>query len=446
MRRGQRNVVLGLGRTGLSVARYLAANGEPVGVIDTRVQPPELATLRRELPDVPVFLGDWHEAALDEADRIIVSPGLSLAEPALAPARARGAELVGDIELFARAATAPVVAVTGSNGKSTVTTLVERMARSAGRAVRAGGNLGPPALELLPGPGESEPELYVLELSSFQLETTESLRPQAAAVLNIAADHLDRYASLDEYARAKERIFRGAGTAIVNLDDPAVAAMDTSSGARRGFRLGEPPPDGYGLSHHDSRSWLAIPGARLMPADELALAGRHNLANALAAVALADAVGVDRDAMRETLARFGGLAHRTEPVAAIDGVRYVDDSKATNLGACIAAVEGLGGPVVLIAGGEAKERDFSRLRALAPDPLKAAVLIGRDAELVAEALEGVIPVSRAATMTGAVRSAAGYAQPGDTVLLSPACASFDMFADYAERGRSFVHAVRERQR
>lgn len=445
MTRRNRNVVLGLGRTGLSVARYLSGRGETVAVVDTRVEPPELPTLRRELPDVPVFLGGWHEAALGEADRIIVSPGVSLAEPALAPVQRRGAELVGDIELFAGAATAPVVAITGSNGKSTVTTLVERMASNDGWRVRAGGNLGPPALDLLPREGEAEPELYVLELSSFQLESTQSLRPKAAAVLNIATDHLDRYASLDAYARAKERIFRGAGTAIVNLDDPRVAGMDVDGSARRGFRLGEPPADGYGLTDHDGRSWLVTPGGRLMPVAELALAGRHNLANALAAVALADAIGIGSEAMRGTLTRFVGLPHRTELAATIDGVRYVDDSKATNLGACLAAVEGLDGPVVLIAGGEAKDRDFSQLRSLAPRPLKAAVLIGRDAELLAQALGEVVPVTRAATMTAAVRAAAGYAEPGDTVLLSPACASFDMFTDYAERGRQFVDAVREQQ-
>ncbi|HKK13200.1 MAG TPA: UDP-N-acetylmuramoyl-L-alanine--D-glutamate ligase [Gammaproteobacteria bacterium] len=439
--RARKRLVVGLGRTGLSCARYLARQGCQVAVTDSRVRPPELASLQEELPDVALFLGGFNPEAFEHAEQVVVSPGVPLREPLLAAARQRGVEVIGDIELFARAVRAPVVAVTGSNGKSTVTTLVGEMARCAGRDVRLGGNIGIPALALL---NEQEPDLYVLELSSFQLESTFSLKAAAAVVLNISPDHLDRYASLAEYSRAKQRIYHGAAVQVVNADDTVAAGLAEPARPWVRFTLGEPEGADYGLRRRDDREWLVKADQWLMPAAGLRLVGRHNLANALAALALGEAVGLPLDACLDALRRFPGLPHRTEFVAEHDGVRWYNDSKGTNLGATLAAIEGMPGPVVLIAGGDGKGADFTPLR----EPLvrrgRAAVLIGRDAPAIETALAGVVPVVRAGTMDEAVERARELARSGDDVLLSPACASFDMFSNYEERGRVFADAVRRR--
>jgi UDP-N-acetylmuramoylalanine--D-glutamate ligase len=336
---------------------------------------------------------------------------------------------------------APVAAITGSNGKSTVTTLVGEMARIAGRRVAVGGNLGDPALDLL----DPAVDLYVLELSSFQLETTDSLRAAAAVVLNVSPDHLDRYDSLEDYAAAKARVYRNAGVAIVNLDDPRVVAMP--GGERRvGFTVGEPGPADYGVRTQAGQAWLCAGTEPVAPLAEMALAGRHNLANGLAALAMADALGLPRAAAREALLTFGGLPHRTQLVAEIGGVRYYDDSKGTNVGATIAALEGFedGTPArtVLIAGGDGKGQDFSALGPVIARTARCVVLIGRDAPLVEAALDPSVARVRAADMADAVRLAARHAVPGDRVLLSPACASFDMFRNYEHRGEMYAQAVR----
>jgi UDP-N-acetylmuramoylalanine--D-glutamate ligase len=435
-------VIVGLGATGLSAARFLARHGEPFAVTDSRPRPPGLTDLSREFPDVPRALGCFDRALCLTARRLIVSPGVALWEPVLVEARAQGVEVVGDIEVFARHARAPVVAVTGTNGKSTVTSIVKEMARAAKLAVRAGGNLGPPALELL---DDREPDLYVLELSSFQLESTDSLKPTAAVVLNITPDHWDRYATLDAYAKAKRRVYRGAGTQIINRDDSLVAAMAEPDRPVLRFTLGAPGPACFGLIPEEGGAWLAYEDEWLMPVADLPIPGRHNVANALAALALGTAVGLPREAMLGALRRFHGLPHRCQWVGRAGGIDWYNDSKGTNVGATCAALRGLCAerPVVLLAGGDGKGADFTPL-ASACDGVRAVVILGRDGPLIARALRGVVPVTRASDLTDAVSRAAGLARSGDAVLLSPACASFDMFRDYVERGERFVAAVRER--
>lgn len=434
-------LVVGLGKTGLSCARYLSAAGEQVAVTDDRPTPPGLAAVQDELPDVALFLGRFEPEAFAHAEQIVVSPGVSLKHPLISEARARGVEVIGDIELFARVARAPVIAITGSNGKSTVTTLVGEMARADGRRARVGGNLGTPALDLL-DPAGPEPDVYVLELSSFQLESTFTLAAQAAVVLNISPDHMDRYSGLDEYAKAKQRIYRNARVQIVNRDDPYAARLADPGRPSVGFGLRTPVAGDYGVGEVDGAMWLMRGEERLLQAAEIRMAGRHNLSNALAALALGDAAGLDREAMFRTLRTFGGLPHRTQWVAESGGVTWYNDSKGTNIGATVAAVQGMDRPVVLIAGGQGKGADFRLLREPLRDRLRAAVLIGEDAPLLESALEGITTVVRADGMEAAVRRAAELAQPGDAVLLSPACASFDMFKGYDHRGDVFMNLVR----
>ncbi len=432
-------LVLGLGATGLSCARYLIARGYRVRAADSRPMPPMLSSLRAEFPDIPVHAGPWDSRVFRDSDLLVVSPGLSLRDPEIAAALADGASVVGDIELFARAATAPVIAITGANGKSTVTTLVGEMCRAAGFDSAVGGNIGTPALDLL---RDTEPDVYVLELSSFQLETTYSLNARSATVLNITPDHMDRYRSVEEYAAAKERIFHGNGLMVLNLDDPRVMAM--ASPGRRTACFGVSPPrddSDFGLVRTGGEDWIARGARALIPVAELRLAGRHNVANVLAAAALADAVGVPVDAMRRALSGFKGLRHRMEVIGDRDGVLWINDSKGTNVGATVAALNGMDRPVVLIAGGDGKGADFSLLRDAVRRRVRALILIGRDATLLEEALGDLVPAVHAADMPEAVREASGLARTGDAVLLSPACASFDMFRNFEHRGDVFRDTV-----
>ncbi|MCU0767033.1 MAG: UDP-N-acetylmuramoyl-L-alanine--D-glutamate ligase [Gammaproteobacteria bacterium] len=436
-----RVLVVGLGKTGTSVARFLVGRGVAVAVTDTRLAPPGLDALRRDLPDVALFLGGFDRTAFAAAELVVVSPGVSVQEPLIREARARGVPVVGDIELFAQEAAAPVAAITGSNGKSTTTTLLGEMARIAGRRVAVGGNLGEPALDLL----DAAVELYVLELSSFQLETVESLAPAVATVLNISADHMDRYPDLDAYAAAKARIFAHAGVAVVNRDDPRVTAMPGGRW-RRGFTLGEPQPGDFGIAARDGAPWICRGTEALMPVREIVIPGRHNLANALAALAMGDALGLPFPAMREALRCFRGLAHRTALVGEVRGVRFYDDSKGTNVGSTVAALEGFDdggdGRTVLIAGGDGKGQDFAPLGAVIARRARCVVLIGRDAPLIESVLDPATVRVHARDMADAVRLALEAARPGDRVLLSPACASFDMFRNYEHRGDVFADAVR----
>ncbi|MDE2294047.1 MAG: UDP-N-acetylmuramoyl-L-alanine--D-glutamate ligase [Gammaproteobacteria bacterium] len=431
-------VVIGLGKTGLSCVRHLARRGVAVRVTDSRSAPPGLAALGDLAARVDLRLGGFDESILDGASQVLISPGVSLDEPIARAARRRGIEIVGDVELFAREARASTIGITGTNGKSTVTSLVAHLAEAAGRRVLAGGNLGEPALDLLARP---VPELYVLELSSFQLETTSSLELRAATVLNLSPDHLDRYPSIDAYGAAKARIFRHAAAAVLNADDPRVLAMRPERAAVTTFSVRRTDAD-FALAGDR----LLRRGVPVLAQSQLKIAGRHNAANALAALALGEAAGLELDAMARALETFPGLAHRSEWIADIDGVRYLDDSKGTNVGATLAAVEGSDRPLVMILGGDGKGQNFAPLAAAFRGRVRAAVLIGRDAPAIAAAIGCLCPVERAGSMPEAVAAAARLARAGDAVLLSPACASLDMFRDYAERGEVFATAVRSLRR
>jgi UDP-N-acetylmuramoylalanine--D-glutamate ligase len=433
-------LIVGLGRTGLSCARHLLAQGWRVAATDSRAQPPELDAFRALAPQAPVRTGGFAPDLLEGARLVAASPGVALTEPLMREAARRGIDIAGDIELFARAVRAPVVGITGTNGKSTVTALVGRMAERAGRKVRMGGNIGTPALELL---GGESADLYVLELSSFQLETTRSLALEAATVLNVTADHMDRYDSLAAYAAAKARIFSRARTAVISLDDPLVARMPREGARTLSFSLTQAGADYALAADGEPRDWqLTRRGVALLSLGQMRLAGLHNAANALAALALGEAVGLPVEPMLEVLREFPGLPHRTQWVADVAGVRYIDDSKGTNVGATLAAVSGMPGTLVVIAGGDGKNQDFAPLAPAFGGKVRCAVLIGRDAPAIERVLQGVCPVERCVTLEEAVSAAARAAQPGDTVLLSPACASLDMFRDYAHRGAVFAEAVR----
>ena len=434
---GTRALVLGLGRTGLSCARYLRRKGLEVRVADTRSVPPGATTLREQVPDAELCLGAFASSLLDGVAQVLISPGLSLREPIAAEAARRGLPVVGDIELFAREASAPVAAITGTNGKSTVTALLAEVANAAGRTTIAGGNLGEPALDLLERP---VPQLYALELSSFQLETTHTLATATATVLNVTPDHLDRYDSIEDYAATKARIFDGCETAVVNADDARVRSMPRDGQRVITFSLLDAAAD-YFLARTPEPT-LTCRGEALLPVAAMRLQGEHNAANALAVLAMADALELPRAPVLAALAEFGGLPHRAQWVAELGGVRFVNDSKGTNVGATIAAVAGLPGPLVLIAGGDGKNQDFGDLREAFAGKVRHAVLIGRDAPRLAEVLAGVCAVEFAADMRAAVAAARDAARPGDTVLLSPACASLDMFRDYTHRGDEFATAVR----
>ncbi|CAL1240193.1 UDP-N-acetylmuramoyl-L-alanine--D-glutamate ligase [Candidatus Methylocalor cossyra] len=440
MERDARVLVVGLGKTGYSVARFLSRQGFSFAVADSREKPPCLRELQEHLPDAGVFLGGFRTEAFRAATHLVVSPGVALDTPEIAAAAQRGVPVLGDLDLFACVARAPIVAITGANGKSTVTTLVGLMAEADGKRTRTGGNLGTPMLDLL----DAAAELYVLELSSFQLERSTLLEATAATVLNISPDHLDRYPDLAAYAAAKRRIFRGGGLMVLNRDDPAVAAMAEPGRRCRWFGLQGPEVD-YGLGRLGEEEWLLRRGEPLLRLAEVRLQGRHNIANALAAVALADAVGVTPAAMVQVLRQFRGLDHRMQWVAEVDGVAWINDSKATNVGACAAALAGLERRAVLIAGGDGKGADFTLLRPVVRDKVRAAVVMGRDAGLLEAALRDLIPLVRAQTMREAVQAARALAQPGDVVLLAPACSSLDQYKDYQERGRIFMEAVRSMQ-
>lgn len=437
----KQRIIVGLGVTGLSVARYLAGRDLPFAVCDTRTNPPGLDKLKRFAPMADLYLGELDAQLLSSADELIVNPGIPLSTPAIQTAIQAGVKVVGDIELFARAVDAPIVAITGSNAKSTVTTLVGLMAEKAGRRVAVGGNIGTPALDLL----DSKADLYVLELSSFQLETTEALNAEVATVLNISEDHMDRYADLGAYHLAKHRIFRGARQVVVNRDDALTRPLVADRLPCWSFGLGKPDFRGFGLIEQDGQKHLAFEFKALMPVSELKIRGAHNQANALAALALGHAVGLPMTAMLDALRDFPGLPHRCQWVGQHAGVDYYDDSKATNVGAALAAIEGFGdtlqGRQVLIAGGDGKGADFSPLCEPISRYCRAVVLLGRDADKLEQVLKSHVPLQRVSSLDEAVSAAASLAQPGDAVLLSPACASLDMFANFEERGRLFAAAV-----
>jgi UDP-N-acetylmuramoylalanine--D-glutamate ligase len=452
MRYANRNaVVLGLGITGLSMARYLAREGAGVRVADTRRAPPHAQELATLLPAVPLSTGALDDDTLAGADLIAISPGVAKDQPAIVAAAARGVELVGDIELFARALPPgqKVLAITGSNGKTTVTALTGALCRSAGLATEVAGNIGDAVLDILVACEDGArpqpwPEVFVLELSSFQLETTSSLHATAAAVLNVTANHLDRYPDLAAYAQAKARIFAPGGIQVLNRDDPLSLAMRMPTRTVETFGSSVPANEGeWGLVRFDGITWLARGGALLVPTSTLALVGRHNALNALAALALVSTIArVDRKVL-DTVRGFHGLPHRMQRIAEGAGVVYIDDSKATTIVATQAALDGIERPAILIAGGDGKGQDFRLLRSAVDADCRAVLLIGRDAPLLAGALQGSpAHVEIAGTLEAATERAFALAEPGDAVLLSPACASLDQFRNYVERGERFATLVR----
>lgn len=455
---GKNVLVLGLGDTGLSCARWLIARGARVSVADSRVAPPNADRLAESMPQVPLHCGPFEVERLMAADLLVVSPGVPLADPALARALAAGVEAVGDVELFARAIQAlnaqratsadshgpmRVIAITGSNGKSTVTAMCGDMCRMAGLETCVAGNIGLPVLDALMEIEQGRaptPQVWVLELSSFQLETTSSLDADASTMLNLSEDHMDRYADMDAYAAAKARIFGGSGVQVLNRDDTRSMAMALPGRRVVSFGLDRCPMDkNFGLCEDE----LCCGGDMLMPLTELPVAGLHNAANALAALALTHSIGLPMEPLLRGLAHFKGLPHRVERVAEIEGVTYYDDSKGTNVGATEAALYGMGSrKAVIILGGDGKGQDFGPLKAAVAANARAVLLIGRDAPRIAAALEGSgVEARMVGSLPEAVAQAQNLARSGDAVLLSPACASFDMFRNYIHRAEVFVEAV-----
>jgi UDP-N-acetylmuramoylalanine--D-glutamate ligase len=456
--KGRKVLVLGLGDTGLSAVRFLARRGARLRVADTREAPPRRAELEALSPRPEVHCGPFSGRAFDGAELIVISPGVPREEPLVSDAVERGIPVIGDVELFARAleqaapagGVAPparVIAITGTNGKTTVTSMAGAMCRRAGLDAEVAGNISPAVLDAWMRREDAGclPGAWVLEVSSFQLESTWSLRPTAATVLNVTEDHLDRYAGLADYAAAKARVFNGCASQVLNRDDPMVMAMRLPGDEPWSFGRGAPGgAREFGLVEHGGEPWLAQGDARLMRRGELPLPGLHNALNALAALALCRAAGLPAEPLVAALREFRGLPHRVERVAEIGGVEYIDDSKGTNVGATVAALDGLGRRVVLIAGGDGKGQDFSPLVPAVLRHARAVVLIGRDGPRIAAALGDCgVPLEQAPGLEQAVELASRRARPGDAVLLSPACASFDMFRNYAHRAEVFVAAVRE---
>jgi len=433
-------LVLGLGKTGLSVARFLSAQGVSFAVMDSRQTPPNVDELMKEFPDAACYFGSLDADVMCAASRIIASPGIALATPEIEKARSLGIEVIGDIELFAREAKQPIVAVTGSNGKTTVATLLDLMAKQAGVKVGTGGNIGMPALDLLM---QKNTELYVLELSSFQLETTHSLKCKAASILNVTEDHLDRYSGrMDLYAAAKAKIYDRCQNKVVNREDELVVTLASDAYAAT-FGADAPIGENYGLVTVDDVTWLAKGENKLLATTEMKVAGGHNETNALAALALAEPAGLPLEPCLQVLRDFAGLPHRAQWVAESNGVNWFNDSKGTNVGATVAALQGLPNKTVLIAGGQGKGADFTPLADVVQANARAVVLFGEDAEQIALALKGDIPIVFAADMTCAVNQAHELASIGDNILLSPACASFDMFTSYEHRGNVFIDTVKK---
>ena len=435
---------MGLDKTGLSCARYLSHLNKPFVVMDTRKDPPELTEFKQAFPHCEVQLGELNKELLCKADELIVSPGISLQEPAIVQAMKQGVCAIGDIELFARAAKAPIVGITGTNAKGTVTTLVGEMICAAGYKVLVGGNIGIPALELLNQP---LPDFYVLELSSFQLERTYSLNTLAATILNLSPDHLDRHGTMQDYAAAKHRVYKNCKTLVYNRDDAWTFPPHVASQKQISFGLDNSQTDQFGLMTIDRKTYLAFAHQPLLAVDELLIKGRHNWVNALSALALGYAINLPMAAMLAALKEFKGLPHRGEWVKEKAGVDWYNDSKGTNVGATIAAIEGLGGAIkgkiILIAGGLGKGQDFSLLRESVTHYVKQVLLIGKDAPLLAQVLQDIVEIHHATTLQNAVIAAKEIAQAGDAVLLSPACASMDMFKNFEERGDIFKQIVND---
>ncbi|PHS25595.1 MAG: UDP-N-acetylmuramoyl-L-alanine--D-glutamate ligase [Methylophaga sp.] len=431
-------VIVGLGQTGLSCARFLTQKGFAVAIMDSREQPPALGILQQEHPEIIVKTGGFDASWLQQADMIVLSPGVDPRDEAIEAAKQSGVEIVGDVELFARFSNAPIVAITGSNGKSTVTTLLAAMAGEAGKNCKIGGNLGTPSLDLI---SEPAPDFYIVELSSFQLETVSSLNAFVSTVLNISPDHMDRYNSTQDYQNTKAKIYSGDGVMVINVDDAFVNQLSRQQRNTITFGLDAD----FSVITKQGEQWLAEQGLPLIEVNKLKIIGKHNIDNALAALALGSAMALPMPAMLTALQQYSGLPHRCRLVGANNGVRWFNDSKATNVGACIAAIEGLANAsdLILIAGGEAKDQDFSELTATLQQHVRAVILLGQDAQLMAASIPQQVELYFVTSLQQAVSKAKEIAKAGDNVLLSPACASFDMFSGYAERGDTFESLVKE---
>ena len=445
----QQVLVLGLGDTGLSALRWLKRQGALLSVADTRNTPPGLDALKSEMPEIKMYLGDFNHQVLTNVDLIVISPGVALAEPMVQGAIRQGVKVVGDVELFAqyKPEQSKVIAITGSNGKSTVTSMVGDICKTAGLNTIVAGNIGLPVLDTLLDASDI-PDVYVLELSSFQLETTTSLHADVATVLNISEDHMDRYESFADYVAAKKRVFAGNGVQVLNRQDSLTMQMAEVGRQVLTFGLDAPSQeDEFGLMYTTNDTQLVLGNRILLGMQELKVAGSHNALNALAAMALCKSIGVPEAAMLKALKGYQGLSHRVEWVAKISEVDFYDDSKGTNVGATCAALDGLVSPasdkkIVLIVGGDGKEQDFTPLRIPIEKNARAVVFIGKDGNKIKAALQGLaIDFVDADSLEQAVNEASHLAKAGDAVLLSPACASFDMFRNYVHRAEVFVASV-----
>jgi UDP-N-acetylmuramoylalanine--D-glutamate ligase len=441
------HIVIGLGATGVSCIRFLTKRGIPVMAMDTRDAPPNVSELQHLYPDVRIYTGPhWPQEILNSAKVLVVSPGVSIKIAPIQEAKSKGVAVVGDIELFAQYNKAPVIAITGANGKSTVTTVVGEMAKCAGKKVAVVGNIGTPVLDIFQD--NATFDLIVMELSSFQLETTHTLKPIAATVLNITPDHLDRYESFNDYVAAKHRIFHHAQHVIINKQDPLSDSANIPNTAKKWFFTTEEPKAAeFGLREIDGQTWLMWGQEKLISSQELKIVGLHNLANALSALALGKAAGLAWEPMLEALKNFNGLAHRCQWVAEKEGIRWINDSKGTNIGACQAALDGIGqqllGKIVLLLGGDGKGADFADLIPQVAKYCRAIIVMGKDAPAILDPLGKVVEASSAQTMYQAVELAASKAKPGDCVLLSPACSSLDQYQNFSHRGEVFIDSVKK---
>ena len=433
-------VIVGLGKTGLSCFRYLSNQGLNVAITDSREEPPELSGLKAEFESASVYLGQINEQVLLASDQIILSPGVSLDNKSIKLSIENNIPVFGDIELFCQKAQAPIIAVSGSNGKSTVTTIVAEMTRLAGLKTYVGGNIGIPALDLL---SDSTPDLYVLELSSFQLETTYSLNAHASVVLNVSPDHMDRYSSLKDYVNTKKRIYSGQGLMVLNKDEEYIHSIIDSKRDTIYFSLGAPEGENFGLINHNNEVWLSQGNEKIINKNQLKIKGEHNISNALAAMALAGAVNVPTNIMADVLKNFTGLEHRCQLVREIDNVSWYNDSKATNVGACIASITGLCelGNIILIAGGDSKGADLSGLNPIVKKYIKRVFLFGIDANKLADVMGSDVDKEFVNNMNEAVKGASKIADSDDIVLLAPACSSLDMYKNYQQRGDAFISAI-----
>lgn len=436
-------LVAGLGQTGYSVAGFLQRRRLPFAVFDTRRHVERLTDFSANFPGVEVFLGDFPSSLYGKVTQIIASPGVSLEEPFLLQAKRHKIPIIGDIECFAQQVKQPVIAITGTNGKSTVTSLVGEMAKAEGKRVAVGGNIGLPILDLIDDGNDYE--LWVLELSSFQLDLTYSLSPLAATVLNVSPDHLDRHHTFGKYVSAKHRIYHNADYCLFNREDPNTQ-LPKSMPNSESFGLDAPKMSQWGITQSHDTTFLTRGDEPFLSTDSLKLRGKHNWQNALAAAALATRAGISMRSINQVLETFSGLPHRCQTVRILNDVAWINDSKGTNVGAAISALEGIGptisGKIVLIAGGLGKGADFNLLRPVVGQFVREVILIGKDAPQLAEALASIAPLTRATTFEQAIQAAKQSAKPGDVVLLSPACASMDMFRDYVHRGECFAALVK----